>query len=105
VNMVLDRIEALLGNCAHVGEVERTLTDGYAAALALEGERMRVERQMDGVTASLEVGDPEGARTLSALAERRARLDRDLTHLRDRLGALKARRHELRTVVPQPGFS
>ena len=105
VNTVLDRIESLLGNSAHVGEVERILTDGYAAALALEGERIRVEKQMDDAAATLEVGDTDGARRLSALADRRAELDRDLTHLRERLSALKAHRHELRTVVPQPGFS
>lgn len=105
MNKVLNRIEALLGHSAHVSELERTLTDGYAAALVLEGERIRVEKQLEGVAATLEVGDQEGTRKLSALADRRAKLDRDLAHLRERLGALKAHRHELRTVVSQPGLS
>src|SRR5919201_5101172 len=40
--------------------VERTLTDGYAHALALEGERLRIERQIGVLTARLGT-DGEGA--------------------------------------------
>lgn len=101
VNVVLERIESLLRGAPPVLEIERTLTDGYATALALEGERMRIERQMDGVAASIDV-DPNGAKELSALAERRATIDRELGHLRGRLGVLKQRTRELRAVVPQP---
>src|SRR5262245_52795980 len=104
VNVVLERIETLLGGAQPVVELERTLTDGYATALALEGERIRIDRKIDGVAAAIE-GDPEGVQKLSALAERRAKLDRDLTHLRERLGLLKERARELRAVVPQPGLS
>ena len=104
LNMVLERIEALLGGSPPVVELERTLTDGYATALALEGERIRIERKMDGVAAGIEA-DPQGAQELSSLAERRAKLDRDLRHLRERLGLLKERTRELRAVVPQPGLS
>jgi len=106
VNVVLERVEALLGGAPEqVFELERTLTDGYATALALEGERIRVARKMDGVAAAIRVGDSEGAKELSALAERRAELDQNLTHLRERLGVLKKRTSELRTIVPQPGLS
>lgn len=104
VNAVLERIDALLGGAPHVVELEQTLTDGYATALALEGERIRIERRMDGVAAAIDA-DPQGAKELSALAERRAKLDHDLGHLRERLGLLKDRMREVRTIVPQPGVS
>jgi hypothetical protein len=107
VNMVLERIDVLLGGAAPVPELERTLTDGYATALALEGERLRIERRMDGVAAAIDT-NPEGADELSALAERRARVDDELSHLRARLGLLNQRTREVRAAippVPQPGFS
>ena len=104
VAAVLERIDALLRGAPPVPELERTLTDGYATALALEGERIRIERKMDGVAAAIDA-DPDGARELSALAERRAKVDSDLSHLRERLGVLKERTRELRAVVPQPGLS
>jgi hypothetical protein len=103
VTLVLERIDALLGGAPHVLELERTLTDGYATALALEGERIRIERKMDGVAAAIEA-DPQGAKELSALAERRAKLDRELDHLRERLGVLKERTREVRAIVPPPGI-
>jgi hypothetical protein len=102
VNVVLERIDALLGGAPPVLELERTLTDGYATALALEGERIRIERRMDGVAAEIDT-NPQGAKALSALSERRAKLDSELTHLRARLGLLKQRTRELRA-VPQPGL-
>jgi hypothetical protein len=101
LNAVLERIEALLRGSPPMPELERTLTDGYATALLLEGERIRIERQMDGVAAAIDA-NPEGAKELSALAERRARVDSDLRHLRGRLGVLKQRSRELRA-IPQPG--
>ena len=104
VNIVLERIDALLRGAPPVRELERTLTDGYATALALEGERIRIERKMNGVAAAIDA-DPEGAKELSALAERRAALDGELSHLRQRLVLLKQRSRELRTVIPQPGLS
>ena len=60
--MVLERIDALLGGAPPVPELERTLTDGYATALALEGERLRIERRMDGVAAAIDT-NPQGARS------------------------------------------
>jgi hypothetical protein len=103
LTLVLERIEALLGGAPPVPELERTLTDGYATALALEGERIRIERRMNGVAAQIEE-NPDGAKELSELAERRAEVDSDLSHLRARLGLLKQRSRELRA-VPQPGLS
>jgi len=103
VTVVLERIDALLGGGSPVRELERTLTDGYATALALEGERMRIERRMDGVAAAVET-DPQAAKELSELAERRAAIDSELSHLRTRLGLLKQRTRELRAAIPQPGL-
>jgi hypothetical protein len=101
-NLMLDQIEALLGDDPRsVHEVERTLTDGYARALALEGERIRIERRIEGVAAGLTVGDSRRAEELSALADRRAKLDGDLVHLRSRLGLLKLKARELRAMLPQ----
>lgn len=104
VNVVLERIDALLGGAPPVPELERTLTDGYATALALEGERIRIDREIDGVAAEID-SNPQGAKELSALAERRAKVDTELSHLRARLGVLKQRTRELRSAIPQPGLS
>ena len=95
VTVVLERIDVLLGGAPPVLELERTLTDGYATALALDGERIRIERQMDGVA---------GAKELSELAERRAEVDGELSHLRTRLRLLMQRTRELRAAIPQPGL-
>lgn len=102
VNVVMERIDALLGGAPPVPELERTLTDGYATALALEGERLRIDKQIDGVAAVIDE-DPSGAKELSALAERRANVDSDLHRLRERLELLKQRTREMRAAVPQPG--
>jgi len=102
VSVVLERIDALLRGAPPVPELERTLTDGYATALALEGERLRIDRKVDGVAAAID-RDPAGAKELSALAERRASIDQELSHLRERLGLLKQRAREVRAAVPQPG--
>ena len=103
VTVVLERIDVLLGGAPPVLELERTLTDGYATALALEGERIRIERQMDGVAAAIE-SNPEGAKERSELAERRAEVDGELSHLRTRLLLLMQRTRELRAAIPQPGL-
>ena len=101
VNVVLERIDVLLGGAPPVPELERTLTDGYATALALEGERLRIDKRMDGVAAAINE-DPSGAKELSALAEKRASVDSDLRRLRERLGLLKQRTREVRAAVPPP---
>lgn len=106
--ILLDQIDALLADRVSPPEpqtvlrIERTLTDGYASALALEGERLRIERQIEGVAASLNAGDSErNAQELSLLARRRAKVDNDLTHLRDRLVLLRRRARELRMMLPR----
>jgi hypothetical protein len=103
VPVLLDRIDALLATGSTPAEIERILTDGYAKVLALEGERLRIEQQMEGVAAALDPDDPARRATeLSLLARRRSTIDGDVEHLRERLAALRLRARELRTMLPQP---
>src|SRR5262245_14948539 len=88
--LLLERIEELTTGEAEPEEVERTLTEGYAEALALEAERWRLRRQIGEAAGQLE-GDPERVREVSDLAKRLETTDRELTHLRDVLAALRRR--------------
>jgi len=72
--------------------IERTLTDGYAQALSLEGERLRLERRLTELTRELNVGDVQTKTDeLSSVAERLDGNAGDLTRLRSALAEL--RRH------------
>jgi hypothetical protein len=93
LSALFDRIRALLNG--HVSdappprteEVEHTLTDGYARALALEGERLRTERRIRALA-----GDAAHVGELRALKSRLGNLDSDLSELRDLLQVLAATR-------------
>jgi hypothetical protein len=99
---LLDRIEALIGASGPVEEVEKTLTDGYAEALALEAERWRLHRQIGEAAAELEGGDDDRVRELSGLARRLAQTDGDLARLRDRLAALRHHARASGSLEPAP---
>lgn len=73
-------------------QVERTLTDGYAHAMWLEGTRLKLERQIGDVAAEVTVAE-RGARTeeLQELSARLARTSDDLKHLRRLLSTLRRR--------------
>jgi hypothetical protein len=72
--------------------VERVLTDGYAQALVLEGERLQIERQIGAVTARIGEGENNGlANELSALSERLSLTNRTLAELRGLLASLRDR--------------
>lgn len=72
--------------------IERTLTDGYAHALSLEGERLRLERRLTELARELNVGDTQTKTVeLSSVAERLDGNAGDLTRLRSALAEL--RRH------------
>lgn len=110
--VLLDRIDALLEDGLSsagpqaVVRIERTLTDGYASALALEGERLRVEREIEGVAAAINNGNSaRRAEELSLLTRRRAKIDGDLVHLRERLALLRRHVRELRSSLPQVELS
>jgi len=67
--------------------MEDTLTDGYARALQLEAERLRLERRIGELARS--VDGPEEADELKALAGRLGDVNVELEGLRDRLGLLQ----------------
>ncbi len=69
--------------------MEHTLTDGYAHALALEAESMRIEREIDAAVTQLRNG--ARADKLGPLSDRLAATQRDLRRLRELLTML--RRH------------
>ena len=97
---LLERITSLLGNRASdpgkplVTEMEDTLTDGYARALELEVERLRLERSMGEL--ARHVDDAASAEELRGLAARIRAVDAELDGLRDRLGALQRHLAETR---------
>jgi len=65
--------------------VERTLTDGYAHALQLGGERLGVESRLRALVRAPERNGAEISKLTHTLAE----LDRELTGLRGLLSALR----------------
>jgi hypothetical protein len=71
--------------------VERTLTNGYAGAMKLEAERLRLERRIGEIATQVSV-KRRGAETeeLAELSLRLSRAAGDLRHLRELL--VEARR-------------
>ena len=82
----------LAADDAERSRVERTLTDGYASAMALEAERLRLERRIGEVAAQVSVRNP-GAKTeeLEDLSIRLSRASTDLRRLRELLAAVPGR--------------
>jgi predicted nuclease with TOPRIM domain len=68
-------------------EMEHTLTDGYARALELEGERLRIERQIGELTHQIDGLEQVGE--LRRLADGLRRADDELMRLRDLLAELQ----------------
>ena len=90
-----DRIEALLEryrgaeSSPSQREINDLYTDGCAAVLALETERLRVKRRMTAAALdSLE--DPDAARDAAALALRGDELVVELAHLKQLVKELRA---------------
>jgi hypothetical protein len=72
--------------------VERTLTDGYAHAMALEADGLRLERQIADVAAQPDTRDPRAKTVeLQDLSLRLTETSSDLKHLRGLLAALRRR--------------
>jgi tRNA C32,U32 (ribose-2'-O)-methylase TrmJ len=71
--------------------VEAVLTEGYAAALALDGERLRLERRIDEVTAHVAQGRNQGVKELQRVMARLETTEQDLADLRDLLTRLRSR--------------
>jgi hypothetical protein len=102
--MIHDEIRTLLdapagGDAApSLGDIEHTLTAGYARALALEAERWRLERRIAEVAAKL--GDHSSEvqhNELAMLGQRLSLANGDLTRLRGLLTSLRSRAAEVRS--------
>ena len=94
---LLGRIEAELDRDSDVARIERTLTDGYAHALALEAERWRLERRIGEVARLLGRGDTANrAAELSKLSRRLQRADGELDTLRTTLARLRRHASDVR---------
>ena len=95
-----DRIAELLSlpengaGAPSIDTIESTLTDGYAAALALEAERWRIERRLGEV--ARDAGDAEDVREFAQLSERLESADGELAGLRSLLRSLQARARAVR---------
>jgi hypothetical protein len=80
--------------------IESTLTEGYAAKLALEAERSRIERRLGEV--ARDAGEVSAHRVVVELAELSDRLDRadgELARLRSLLRKLQGVRRRRRAAV------
>jgi chromosome segregation ATPase len=90
---LFDRITTLIDASERdLTRIERTLTDGYAQALSLEGERLRLERRLAELARQLHRGDTATKTDeLTSVAERLDGNAGDLSRLRAALADL--RRH------------
>ncbi len=86
-----DRISELIAAPERdLDRIDRTLTDGYAHALTLEAERVRLERRLSEAAQTLQPGDlAEKAIELSEIARRLDGYTGELGDLRGRLGELR----------------
>ena len=95
---LISRIDALLespsdADTADVrAHMELTLTDGYAAALALEAEQWRLQRRIGAIAAELADGRRKAhTKELASLARRLAAAEEELEALRATLASLRTR--------------
>jgi hypothetical protein len=91
---LLDRIHALLdASAAGAGlprnEVEPTLTEGYARALALDAECLRLERRIDRLTRDVAEGKHIPTGKLSGLLKRLHETEQETADLRELLAPLR----------------
>jgi hypothetical protein len=91
---IFSEIEAVLEDRdeTRLDRLEHTLTSGYAAALALEAERWRIERRI-AEAAALVRGRADGDRAeeIAGLARSLTAADADLERLRGMLATLRER--------------
>jgi ABC-type phosphate transport system auxiliary subunit len=90
---LLHQINSLVdASSPDAGQVERTLTDGYAHALSLEAEKWRLEKRRAEVADGIQRGDTaEKAAELAAIAKRLDGAADDLVRLRALLARLRRR--------------
>jgi hypothetical protein len=78
-------------------QVERTLADGYACALGIEAQRIRLQRELEGRAAGLSGGTGPRVDEVAGLARGIARADEELSELRAALVELAKTARRLRT--------
>jgi hypothetical protein len=98
VSTLIARIDSLLqspseSDTADVrAHMELTLTDGYAAALALEAEHWRLQRRIGAIAGELADGREKGrTEELASVGRRLAAAEAELEALRETLGSLRDR--------------
>jgi chromosome segregation ATPase len=98
VTTLIARIDSLLESPSEADDadvrahMEMTLTDGYAAAMALEAEHWRLQRRIGAIAAELAQGRRKGhTKELAALARRLAAAEEELEALRETLASLRDR--------------
>jgi ABC-type phosphate transport system auxiliary subunit len=103
---LLEQIDDLLTSTSSdepvtLARLERTLTDGYAHALALEAERLRLERRMSELAGELHDGNREQkAKELVQVSRRISRAGSEIERLRGTLSQLRAHATEVRAATP-----
>ena len=103
LRLLLDRIHELSTEQGDVAPrpllamIEHTLTDGYAVALALEGEGVRIQRRIAALAAHVESG--EEAVEMRTLGDRLAGANEDLASLRASLVGLRRRAQTVRSLA------
>jgi hypothetical protein len=80
-----------------LGDIEHTLTAGYARALALEAESLRLERRITEVAASLGDGSDVQHSELAELGQQLSTANGALSKLRELLASLRDRADEVRS--------
>ncbi len=98
---ILDEIDALLAApdaaTSELAQIEDTLTAGYAHALALEAEQLRLERRLAELATELVTGASEQrSDELASILGRMSSTHGALTHLRTLLGSLRERASAVR---------
>ncbi len=103
---LLEQIDELLASPSPdeepetLARLERTLTDGYAHALSLEAERLRLERRMSELAGALNEGNKEQkAEELVQVSRRITTAHTDIERLRCSLSELRARATAVRAAV------
>jgi hypothetical protein len=91
---LLDRIQALIDACAEGSglprnEVESTLTEGYARALQLDAECLRLEQRIDRLTLDVAEGRQIPSGKLSGLLTRLHDTELESADLRALLAPLR----------------